>query len=258
MPNGGILGPANTPTYSSSKGIWRLEEEYAAIKVSAWARPPVQSGLIAYLDAGNSGSYSGSGTSWVDLSGTGNTATLYNSPSYSTTNSGYLNFNGSNQYAQFPSGMADFTTGITVCGLINFGGASGWERIIDFGSGSAVYNILFAREGTTNNLSAQFHNNGANIFNHTASGVVQNNAWAFYTWTFDGTNSTLGVNGTYYTYSSTVAIPNVTRTNNYIVKSNWADSLFENAMQTILVYNRALTQAETTANFNIFRSRFNL
>lgn len=60
---------------------------------------PLLGNMLA-LDAGNPASYPGSGSSWSDLSGNGNTVTLYNSPTYSATNGGSLTFNGSDQYGQ--------------------------------------------------------------------------------------------------------------------------------------------------------------
>jgi hypothetical protein len=39
-------------------------------------------GLVLYLDAGNKNSFTGSGTTWTDLSGYNNNGTLTNSPSF--------------------------------------------------------------------------------------------------------------------------------------------------------------------------------
>ena len=52
------------------------------------------SGLLLYLDAGNSNSYPGSGNTWFDLASTptANNATLVNTPTYSSTNGGHFNF----------------------------------------------------------------------------------------------------------------------------------------------------------------------
>ena len=44
----------------------------------------VTSGLIMNLDAGNTTSYSGTGTTWTDLSSTGNNGTLVNGTGYSS------------------------------------------------------------------------------------------------------------------------------------------------------------------------------
>ena len=55
-------------------------------------------GLILHLDAGNSSSYSGSGTTWTDLSGEGNNGTLVNGTSYTSDDGGSLVFDGTNDY----------------------------------------------------------------------------------------------------------------------------------------------------------------
>lgn len=63
--------------------------------------PPslVTAGLVLNLDAGNSSSYAGTGTTWTDLSGRGNNGTLVNSVTYNSSNQGYLIFNGNGSYA---------------------------------------------------------------------------------------------------------------------------------------------------------------
>jgi hypothetical protein len=58
----------------------------------------VQSGLVLNLDAGVSSSYPGSGTTWTDLSGNGNTGTLTNGPTYNSANGGSLVFDGVDDY----------------------------------------------------------------------------------------------------------------------------------------------------------------
>jgi hypothetical protein len=58
--------------------------------------------LIFYLDAANFKSYSGSGSTWNDLSSNRNHFTLFNTPTYTQngTTGTYLTFNGTNQYAR--------------------------------------------------------------------------------------------------------------------------------------------------------------
>ena len=51
--------------------------------------------LVQHLDAGNSSSYPGTGTTWADLSGNGTDATMVNSPTYSATvGGGSFSFDG--------------------------------------------------------------------------------------------------------------------------------------------------------------------
>jgi hypothetical protein len=52
---------------------------------------PVTSGLVMSLDAGNAASYPGSGTTWTDTVGS-KAFTLFNGPTYSALNGGYINF----------------------------------------------------------------------------------------------------------------------------------------------------------------------
>ena len=65
--------------------------------------------LVLALDATNVQSYPGSGSTWYNLAGTQNT-TLYNSPTHSTSNGGYLQFNGSTQYADTNMFLVDDIT----------------------------------------------------------------------------------------------------------------------------------------------------
>ena len=58
----------------------------------------VTDGLVLALDAANTKSYPGSGTTWYDLSGNGNNGTLVNGVGYSGADNGSLVFDGVNDY----------------------------------------------------------------------------------------------------------------------------------------------------------------
>jgi hypothetical protein len=63
----------------------------------------VNEGLILCLDAGNSLSYSGSGTQWTDLSGSGNHGVLANGITHSSQNyGGVLKFDRTDDHAYCP------------------------------------------------------------------------------------------------------------------------------------------------------------
>lgn len=95
--NAGRIGQINFPTTSSANGIWSVDDQYNAKKSSLWPIPPgiITTSLIFNIDAANSSSYPGSGSTWYDLSGSGNHVTLLNSPTYNA--SGWLTFNGTSQ-----------------------------------------------------------------------------------------------------------------------------------------------------------------
>jgi hypothetical protein len=58
----------------------------------------VTSGLVLYLDAANLVSYPQSGTSWYDISSSGNTGTLVNGPTFNSSYGGSIFFDGTNDY----------------------------------------------------------------------------------------------------------------------------------------------------------------
>jgi hypothetical protein len=62
--------------------------------------------FLLNLDAANSSSYGGSGTTWADLSGKGNNGTLTNrsSSNPSWNSSGWFQFSGSNPYGTYQNG----------------------------------------------------------------------------------------------------------------------------------------------------------
>jgi Concanavalin A-like lectin/glucanases superfamily len=229
----------------------------------------VSSGLILNLDASNSNSYSGSGTSWYDLSGNSDTATLYNTPTYSAaTNGGVFSFAGgaggtASQYAKLQNISTDFSSGFSATFYADFGTADNWERLIDFGNGNQASNILIARSGGSNDLYFEVYGDPSSAGAHDASTLghcsvsnVLNNS-GFHHWgiTFtkgtcgiyrDGVSMTLATN----TFSNGTTISSVTKTSNYIGQSNWsADNFFAGSIGKIALYNRALTSNEVYQNY---------
>jgi len=75
----------------------------------------VDSGLILYLDASNKQSYSGTGTSWNDLTINGNNGTLTNGPTFSNDNNGSITFDATDDTITTPipvitlSALSSFT-----------------------------------------------------------------------------------------------------------------------------------------------------
>ena len=61
----------------------------------------VQDGLVLNLDASNTLSYPGSGTTWFDLTSNNNDGTLVNGPTFDSANGGSIVFDGINDYVSF-------------------------------------------------------------------------------------------------------------------------------------------------------------
>lgn len=214
-----------------------------SINNSSFAAVP-SSGLILDLRAGKSSSYSGSGTTWSDLSGNGNNAAFNGSPTWSNTSGGQFAMDGTD-YFSLPTGMANFTSGMTVSAYVNFGNLGIWERIIDFGNGAQANNFLFARYGDTSDLTFEVYNGASSQGHCKLTNGILANTWATYAVTLNGTNCLIYRDGTLQQTSAYTALPqNVSRANNYIGKSNWVDAYFDTGISALAIYNRALSSSE--------------
>jgi hypothetical protein len=168
-------------------------------------------------------------------------------------------------YAQISSFTENFSGGITIDAYLDFGSsADNWERIIDFGNGTPMDNIIFARSGITSNLILEI-DNGAPYAPPYKSQCQSNGAitsgFARYTVTVDANRvCKLYKNGTPLTIDTCLGSSSspctlnqlpvtVTRTLNYIARSNWFlyDPAFEGSFRAIRIYTKALTQDEITA-----------
>jgi hypothetical protein len=213
----------------------------------------VMNGLVLCLDAANRKSYPTSGTTWTDLSGRGNTGTLTNGPTYSSTNGGSIVFDGVNDYVD--------TSAIISSG--SFFTISSWVYLV---SGAGQYPMIASvKSGVTALFGIKVGSNSAIGFNLYLSSSVQtsnNTAPSINTWynavaVFDGTakvyvNSVLlsqSVSGSSGGFTQGIWIGNGAPGNNSYWKGNIAQ---------ISVYNRALSAAEIQQNFNSLRGRFGI
>jgi hypothetical protein len=187
---------------------------------------------------------------------TGNNTITANSLTYSSD--GTFSFNGSNNYISCPPGFANFTGGITLSAWAYYSSSDGgWTRMFDFGNGNPSDNFLFCRHSTTSNLFWGIYPGSGSVF--VTGGNITFNGWAMYTATADGSNMRIYVNGVLAATLPTSQLPtNITRNNNYIGRSNWADPYLNGNISIGQIYNRALTATEVQQNFNAVRSKFGI
>jgi len=216
-------------------------------------------GLLLNLDAGNSISYPGSGTTWTDLSGNGNNGTLINGVGYSGANGGALSFDGVSGYVNVGNMSTNFTGGITISSWAYPTSTNNWARFADFGNGTQNDNIVFARNGTSNNIYYEVKNGTANGTAVQAS-VVELNKWQYFSVSEDNQgNVSLYKNGSLVAVGSTNIPNNITRISNFIGRSNWmADSYYTGSVSDFTIYNRKLLQTEIQQNFNSLKGRYGL
>lgn len=211
----------------------------------------VNSGLILNLDAANTKSYPGSGTTWTDTSGNAYNGTLTNGPTFSSSNNGYFTFDGVNDYSTVSSDASILSsTAYTKCVWFYITSFVTSNNLI---SGTNGAQHAFWLSGGTN-LQAG-HNNVWNRVVSTTTLVV--NTWYFGAVSFSNTAGwKLWLNGN---LESTNA-DTTTFTGTGIIRLAIYDSanFLTGRIAQVLVYNRALTDLEVLQNFISTRGRFGI
>jgi hypothetical protein len=211
----------------------------------------VSDGLVLYLDAANLRSYSGSGSTWLDLSGFGNTCSLINGPALIGTGStSSISFDGSNDYATVYSIPTTFWTGgswTVETFLFNNNPTSGDYAIV----GTANQLHLLIRSGTAH----------LGLYNNDVASVVQisTTKWTHIAFQYDASNynKLVYINGSLNNSSIGSAI-NVSGASTQIGKVSWGYNYFNGKIAYMKFYNRALTSQEILQNFNATRFRYGI
>jgi hypothetical protein len=193
------------------------------------------------------------------------TTNQYNGTAVNNTNAAGVigqaqGFNGSSAYVDMPDGFSDFTGGLTISVWGNPSSVASWSRFVDFGNGQSSDNIIFARNGASADLTYQvysFDDAGAHV---TASGALVLNTWQHLAVAQSGTTATIYTNGLKATSGSTTYVPeNVTRTINYIGRSNWgADAYYGGMMDEVRIENVARSSNWVWACYMTMASNTNL
>ena len=239
--------------------ILRISDAYTTIGSfsSTVVGGPVEipSNSLLFLDASNSDSYGGSGTTWTDLSSTGNDATLVNTPTWNGTDKLFEFDGSSSQHITLPTGFADFTGGATFFFVADLGAGSNWERLVDFSVGGDSINV--GRNSTGTNMTLEYYNPTKTA---TSSNIILNNTLANYVVTTDGTNAKFYRNGTLITTNSFTMLPgNSDRSQNYIGRSRaGGDAYYEGKIAVAGIFSRALTESEITDLYDYYSNIYSL
>jgi hypothetical protein len=218
----------------------------------------VTNGLILNLDAGFIPSYPIAGTTWYDISGGNNNATMYNGLTFNS--GGWMDFDGSDDYCgiSYNSGnMSDWSTGQTI--II-------WEyHTFNDGSRRNFWNQAYGGAGTWTHeggsvINYYYGNSGYNGNPYTSlqSLTTPTGGWNMLVTTRDPSQvkwyqnniNTGTMSNPYGVLTSTTS--DITIGNGYTGQP-WAGR-----MAIIQAYNRALTAAEISQNYNAQKSRFGL
>ena len=221
----------------------------------------VTDGLVLNLDAANQSSYPGGGSTWTDLSGRGNNATLINGPTYNSANGGSIVFDGVDDYATGNTNITLGTTNVSINCWVNISTTSKKGAFLKVGSGGTSGYAL----GVGNNTMDSNGNEILALFTQRA--WVETNAsygtgWKYVTLILNASSvPSIYVNSILIgSYSGTNPI---SPTSFYYIGRNIGDEpsgarAFNGNIAQVSIYNRALTAQEIQQNFNALRSRFGI
>lgn len=216
-------------------------------------------GALLYVDAGNTTSYPGSGTTWTDLSTNSNNATITGSPTFTSNGqSSYFTFNGAGtQYAGTPTAKWNKTyTGKTVYMAARLTSIT-----------ASTYRCLFGTPTGTRNFNTYIYSPSSGVYqiHYSASGLggySSNLSLTLNQWFILAvTHSTDGI-VRYYFNGQPVG------TNTGVTFSQWVSNGNENIaygdnywygdINLCAVYGRALNGDEIKQNFQALRTRFGI
>ena len=213
-------------------------------------------GLVLALDAGNTKSYPGSGTTWTDLSGRGNTGTLVNAPTYSGANGGSLSFNGSSQYVQ---GSGSVTTNtMTFLVWMKRNGNQPFYAGVIYTRTSGICGLHFL---STTNKIAYTWNNAASTYNWDSGLTVPDLTWCMCVISISSTSATayLCQSSGITSATNSVSHSSITVSSPIIGRDSEDNFRFYNGnIAQASIYNRALSATEVSQNFNALRGRYGI
>lgn len=214
----------------------------------------VKDRLVIALDPANVKSYPGSGSTWYDISGNDNHATLFNSPTFS---GGTIELNGTNQYAQITANQTslDFRYEQTIMVWEYHTFTSGRRNIWDQAYGG--YGTWTHEQGS--NINYYYGDAGVNNTPYTALGSTGTSTgiWNCMTSVRDVSNITFynSTTGASSTHSNSYADQPVTSAN-IRIGLGYTGVYWAGFMGPIFVYDKALTANEVLQNFNALRGRY--
>jgi hypothetical protein len=207
------------------------------------------------LDAGFTPSYPLSGTSWTDLSFSGNSGTLTNGPSYSSSNGGTIVFDGTNDYVNGPGISSQLTGNITVESWIYItSGPSDWVRIIGTGanpSGNRTFGLWY---DISRRLLWQRY--GASDPSIYPANVLNYNTWYYVAATTSSNSHALYVNGTSIGTSTASGPWPASNENITIGSAVGIHTYLTGNISISRIYNRGLSSTEILQNYNAQKSRY--
>jgi len=279
---GAIQLPSGTTAQrpvSPSVGQMRYNSTFKTVESydgTRWKYTPdiIRNNLVLYLDAGEPSSYSGSGTSWNDLSGNGYNFTLTGTYTYQVHkgancfnfDGAYSDANGAYRTGSITHNIAKQCTITVIYTSISNQNFNGCSRIFSCGennTNNVDYSTYFGLPSCDETKHGLWMGGGGpQGFYVNSSTKSANDDWKFLTYSWSVGGFVKGyVNGIWETTTT-----GPTQEFNYAGISRMAVSInaalnIEHArarVAAVLMHNRQLTDTEIKQNYEALRGRFGL
>lgn len=230
----------------------------------------VTDGLVLCLDAGNTKSYTGSGTTWTDLSRNGNNGTLTNGPTFNSANGGSIVFDGSNDYVLNPDIARNQSDQTYSCWFILTSNISSDVTLLCETTSSSLnytrigmfisntYNLKFGGRGISNEPTG-------NIYQKISTATISQNIWYNFVGVWNVASATikiylngLEISGNFSGTGSVQSHADVASFSGFRIGSSFNFEYFPGRIAQTFVHNKVLSAAEILQNYNATKGRFKL
>jgi hypothetical protein len=216
----------------------------------------VKDGLVLYLDAGNPNSYNLSTPNvWRDISKRGNNGSLVNGPVFDSANGGVLTLDGVDDFIEIPNSTSLNPSYVTLFCWFRFR-STGPNLLIGSRSASQTGSYWLYKD-SSRILFDTYPNSGYNRQQYNT--VLNNNIWYNIVATYSSSSKIIYINSV--AVSTTSGGTDLTSSSTTVkigADSVIAPYRIPEDIGQICIYNRALSQAEITQNFNATRGRFGI
>jgi hypothetical protein len=216
--------------------------------------PIVTSGLTMALDAANVVSYSGTGTTWKDLTANAFNGTLTNGPTYNSDSGGCIVFDGADDYVTIPINAAFNTPSVTYEVWANLQTINDRHILYVNWQGNSLEinsdrSVAFYNSSTTQGQQGSI----------TSSNVFNWDTWVHFVGIYDDASQTLKsyVNGVLLATRPNTPSTNYGVGNHKISGTDYGGEV-KGKISIVRHYNRALSDAEVAQNYNAQRGRFGI
>ena len=275
--NGTPISGATSATYSTNSLV-NGDQVNVKVNEGPFGGAVTSNGLLLNLDATNPSSYSGSGTTWNNLV-TGNEVTNFTlsaGGAYSTDNGGVIRFGNTGGGASSSTGFSNLSAYTVEVWVKPAGTMGGYDPSVEANytpsffaeksSASRVnmvlaYNARGLTSGTANNsyrYEAAINYGGWKKYQIPTDYSSDLNNWVQIISSYNGSTLTIYRNGVSLGTSPALAIPSLrTPSTGYWIAHRWdmIDAVYGDYSK-VMMYDRALSPAEVSANYSAFNARF--